>query len=278
MVRIETPRGVGSGTILRADGYILTNYHVIQGFNTVEVLVEDRYTFTGRLIGYDEELDLAVIKIDAGPVTVLRVFTRKPSVGDEVLTLGYALDLPGEATLTQGLISAFRSYPRHERIQTDAALNPGNSGGAAVNANGQFIGVPTAIRPGGENVGFLIGLFSVEGEIARLIGGRTFALPPPTSTPRPPTPVPARFTLYINGIICCESENGVINLIGGDIKIFPLPRFNNTYVENTKVTLSIYRNRGRGSGVIAGVDDLDASGWTATVIMNADRYVEMTFK
>ena len=177
VVRIETPAGVGSGTIINSQGHILTNFHVVQDYGKVTVRVEDRYIVYGSVVGYDQELDLAVVKIDSGPWRFLPISANRPSVGDAVLTLGYALDLPGQSTLTRGLVSAFRPEYRLTWIQTDAALNPGNSGGAAITLNGQFIGVPTSVDTGGENVGFLIGLFSVNNEIPRLMTGYRFALP-----------------------------------------------------------------------------------------------------
>ena len=198
-MRIQTPTGVGSGTIINAQGYILTNFHVVQGYGTATVQIEDRYVVTGRVIGYDEQLDLAVVKVTVSGLTFLPISTRRPAIGEAVFTLGYALDLAGQSTLTKGLVSAFRPNSRLTLIQTDAALNPGNSGGAAFTLNGQFIGVPTSAETRGQNVGYLIGLFSVNNEISRLLGGYRYALPTPTpwptATPRPtatpwPTPTP----------------------------------------------------------------------------------------
>jgi len=191
VVRIETPGGIGSGTIFEPQGYILTNYHVVQGYRAVSVQVEDRYTVDGEVVGYDEDIDLAVVKISDGPWPYLPISKTRPSVGDEVFTLGYALDLAGQSSLTRGLISALRPFERVVMVQTDAALSPGNSGGAAISSDGEFIGVPTFVDTEGENVGFLIGLFSVNSEIPQLIAGYKSALPTPTPTPtRTPTPRP----------------------------------------------------------------------------------------
>ena len=83
--------------------------------------------------------------------------------------IGYALGLAGESTVTQGLVSALRHESRRTLIQTDAAINPGNSGGAAITSDGQFIGVPTSKLADAENIGYLIGLFSVSNDINRLM-------------------------------------------------------------------------------------------------------------
>ena len=193
VVRVETPASVGSGTIINSQGHILTNFHVVQGYDPVTVHVEDRYTVYGSVVGYDEELDLAVVKIDGGPWPYFPVSAVRPSVGDEILALGYALDLPGQSSLTRGLVSAFRQEDRLTLIQTDAALNPGNSGGAALTSDGRFIGVPTSREVRGENIGYMIGLFSVQNEIQQLIGGYRYAQPTPTPIPTPtPTPTPAQ--------------------------------------------------------------------------------------
>lgn len=182
IVRIKTPTRVGSGTIITRDGHILTNWHIVKGHTSVDVIVQDTSTRTGSVVSYDAALDLAIVKVSGGPWPFLAVSSPHPSVGEEVLILGYAFDLPGESTLTRGLISAVRPGIGLTWIQTDAAINPGNSGGAALNSNGELIGVPTWRVTGGENLGFLIALFSVAEEIPRLIAGTTVASPTTTPT------------------------------------------------------------------------------------------------
>lgn len=169
IVRIETPVSIGSGTIISSKGLILTNYHVVEGYDKVTVMVGDTHNVNGEVVGYDDGLDLAVVKIEGGPWTFLPVTTNRPSVGDEIFTIGYALGLAGESTVTQGLVSALRHESRRTLIQTDAAINPGNSGGAAITSDGQFIGVPTSKLADAENIGYLIGLFSVSNDINRLM-------------------------------------------------------------------------------------------------------------
>ena len=101
------------------------------------------------------------------------------------------------------MVSAFRPDYRLTWIQTDAALSPGNSGSAAITSNGVFIGVPTYVDTGGENVGFLIGLFSVDSEISRLMAGYRLALPTPTPRPMPtqvPTPTLDAIFFFKKGV------------------------------------------------------------------------------
>ena len=140
----------------------------MEHYRTVDVLVGDSRTVKGRVVSSDKKLDLAVVKINGVNWPHLNITAEQPEVGDEIFILGYQLDLPGEATLTRGLVSAIRPDERFVLLQTDAAINPGSSGGAALNSNGQFIAVPTEKIIDSEGVAFLIGLFSVADEISRL--------------------------------------------------------------------------------------------------------------
>jgi len=207
VVRIETLSSGGSGTIITPDGYVLTNYHVVEGNTVVDILIQDRYYVTGSVIGYDENLDLAVVKINGGPWSFLPVTSSRPAVGEEIFILGYALayDLEGESSLTSGRVSALRADGHLTWIQTDAAINGGNSGGAALNSAGQLIGVPTWGYEGADvnNVEFLVALFSVADEIPLLMAGKKFSLPktlPPATPIATPTPAPTSLALqtYIN--------------------------------------------------------------------------------
>ena len=146
----------GSGFIVSADGYILTNNHVIQGFDRVEVTLTDRRTFPARVIGRDETTDVAVLKIDQKglPYTSLGD-DAGTKIGEWVVAIGNPLGL--DFTVTAGIVSAKGRGSRDVRlntntnwsitdfIQTDAAINPGNSGGPLVNVRGEVIGINTAI-------------------------------------------------------------------------------------------------------------------------------------
>jgi Do/DeqQ family serine protease len=152
-------RGLGSGVIVTKDGYILTNNHVVDSADTVKVELPDRRTFTAKVAGTDPATDLAVVKIDAANLPTLTVGDSDAvRVGDVVLAVGNPLNI-GE-TVTSGIISAKgRQTPSgddgyQDFLQTDAAINHGNSGGALVNAAGELIGINSQIlSPSDGNIG-----------------------------------------------------------------------------------------------------------------------------
>lgn len=169
------PNGVGSGVIVTSDGYIITNNHVVEGAEKVEVQLEDRRQFTAKVIGTDAPSDLAVIKIEgSGFPTVSFGDSETVQVGDLVLAVGNPLGV-GQ-TVTMGIISAKgrsttrtgdpRAQPYEDFIQTDAAINRGNSGGALVNLRGELIGVPSQILAGGSGGSIGIG-FAIPSKMAR---------------------------------------------------------------------------------------------------------------
>ena len=164
MFGVFPSEGSGSGSIIDEKGYILTNYHVVQGADQLEVQVEnDKYT--AKLIGTDRDNDLAVIKIEPSRdhrFTVVRLGSSQGlQVGQKVLAIGNPFGL--QRTLTTGIISGLERPLRdpasrrtiNGAIQTDAAINPGNSGGPLLNAKGELIGINTAIYSpnGGGSVG-----------------------------------------------------------------------------------------------------------------------------
>ena len=139
---------MGSGIIISNDGYIITNIHVIEGKNLINVELDDGQVYPASLIGFDERSDLAVIKIlPSEPLTPIKVSNSSSAqIGDQVIAIGNAFGLG--KTFTSGIISATgRDYgnPYLELIQTDAAINPGNSGGALINHKGNLIGMNTKI-------------------------------------------------------------------------------------------------------------------------------------
>ena len=147
----------GSGVILESGGYIITNHHVIDGADAIEIGLNDNRTFPAELIGSDPATDIAVLKIDAPNLTSIPWGNSDGVyVGDWVLAVGNPFDLT--STVTAGIVSAkarnlqllkpdyFRDvFPVESFIQTDAAVNPGNSGGALVNTSGELVGINTAI-------------------------------------------------------------------------------------------------------------------------------------
>ncbi|MCH5217004.1 MAG: Do family serine endopeptidase [Muribaculaceae bacterium] len=143
--------GLGSGVILSEDGYIVTNNHVVEGADKLEVLLNDNSTYDAKIIGTDEATDLALIKIDAQGLSAITFGDSEAvKVGEWVLAVGNPFGF--NSTVTAGIVSAkARSLNKggsmgiESFIQTDAALNPGNSGGALVNLKGELIGINSAI-------------------------------------------------------------------------------------------------------------------------------------
>jgi serine protease Do len=158
--------GAGSGIIISPDGYIVTNYHVVQGATKVTVTLSDGSTFAATVIGTDAQTDLAVVKIAANNLSYLRFLNNsleQLSVLDPVVAVGNALALPGGPTWTTGVISNLGRSIEEENgvvlngiIQTDAAINPGNSGGPLLDTAGQVVGINVAIASNSENIGFAI--------------------------------------------------------------------------------------------------------------------------
>ncbi len=156
-------QGTGSGFILSADGKLLTNAHVIEDADKVEVTLKDGRTFIGEVVGADPVTDVAVIKIDAENLPIAPLGTTKDLLpGQWAIAIGNPLGL--DNTVTAGIISALDrsstqvgiSDKRVQFIQTDAAINPGNSGGPLLNASGEVIGMNTAIRANAQGLGFAI--------------------------------------------------------------------------------------------------------------------------
>ncbi len=153
-------RSLGSGFIISADGYILTNDHVVDGADEIKVKLSDGREFRGEVRGLDPKLDLALVKIDAGeslPVAGLGD-SDTIKVGEWVMAIGNPFGL--EQTVTVGIVSAkgrvIGAGPYDDFIQTDASINPGNSGGPLFNVQGEVIGINTAIVAGGQGIGFAI--------------------------------------------------------------------------------------------------------------------------
>jgi len=158
--------GAGSGIIISSDGYIVTNNHVVEDANKVTVTLSDGRTFDATIVGTDAQTDLAVVKIDASNLAYLHFLSNsleQLSVLDPVVAVGNALALPGGPTWTTGVVSNLgRSIQENtgvvlnDIIQTDAAINAGNSGGPLLDAAGQVVGINVAIASNAENIGFAI--------------------------------------------------------------------------------------------------------------------------
>ena len=147
-------QGSGSGVIIRQDGYIVTNNHVVQGATKIEVTLNNNKTYEAKVIGTDPATDVALIKIEAEGLPIVPIAdSDKLRLGEWVLAIGSPLGEQLRGTITAGIVSAKgRSMPNttgefkiESFIQTDAAVNPGNSGGALVNKAGELVGINTAI-------------------------------------------------------------------------------------------------------------------------------------
>jgi len=181
----QSGQGVGTGFIVRSDGIVVTNYHVVEGAQRITVITPppDSKRYTARVIGGDQLADLAVLQINAtGLPTVPLGDSSKLQLGQPVVALGYALALKGGPTVTTGIVSALgrtiqaqdlncrvcgnggRTYDNV--IQTDAAINPGNSGGPLVNLAGQVVGINTAGAGQAQNIGFAIAINAAATTIA----------------------------------------------------------------------------------------------------------------
>ena len=156
-------RGAGSGVIVSPDGYVLTNHHVVEGAQEIEVALSDKRSFPARVVGSDSRTDIAILTIEALNLPVLPLGNSdNVRVGDIVLAIGNPFGIG--KTVTMGIVGAtgrgglgIEDY--EDFIQTDAAINPGNSGGALINSRGELVGINTAIlsRSGGnQGVGFAV--------------------------------------------------------------------------------------------------------------------------
>ena len=172
--------GIGSGFIINEDGYILTNYHVIEGANEVSVTLSDNRTVSAKVVNYDENQDVAMLKITDDNIKVPAVAELGNSdelqQGEEVIAIGTPLSADLSQTVTNGIVSALNRNVETETgvslnlIQTNASINPGNSGGPLVNTKGQVIGINT-MKMAGENtegIGFAIPINDISGKIESL--------------------------------------------------------------------------------------------------------------
>ena len=248
VVRIETRTGSGSGVIFETQGqtaYIVTNNHVVESFGQVNVVVNDSATYRGTVRGTDHVRDLAVVSICCGSFRALPFGdASRLEPGDEVIAIGYALGIQGEATITRGIISAIRydSEYQSDVIQTDAAVNPGNSGGPMLSMSGKVLGINTfgADKSMSEGLNFAISATTVQQRIPML--KIVQAAPTPTPT-RKPTPTPAPWTTSgfgpISGELWHDPSDGLIKIEYANVSltdmfvgatfINPYPAYSNSW-------------------------------------------------
>ena len=197
VVRIEAGSKVGSGVIFETHGqtgYVITNEHLVTGSVNARVIVNDSATYDGTVLGTDSVRDLAMVRICCGSFHSLPFGnTDALQPGDEVIVIGYALGLPGQATITRGVVSAVRyaSALLSNVIQTDAAINPGNSGGPMLSVSGKLLGINTfrlsRTRTGrpAEGLGFAISEQTIRQRIPMLKVEMPSPTLIPTSMPAP---------------------------------------------------------------------------------------------
>ncbi len=163
LLRIFPVQGVGSGVIIDKKGHILTNNHVIDGANRLQITTKGGDIFDGVVVGKDGATDLAIIKIETKEALSFAELGNSDElkIGQIAIAIGNPFGLGGGPTVTAGIISALSRKLQFENgvqelIQTDAAINPGNSGGPLIDTNGQVIGINTAKMPYAQGIGFAI--------------------------------------------------------------------------------------------------------------------------
>ena len=194
-------QGLGSGVIVNSGGYVLTNYHVVKSATNISVGMPDGRSLPTKIVGSDEETDLAVLKIDVWNQATIAIADKPAAVGDVVLAIGNPFGF--DRTVTMGIVSAVgRINPAtgEDFIQTDAAINSGNSGGALVNAYGELVGINSNTFSPSENGGnygisFAIPVATAKkvldqivqyGRVIRAWMGATYRdVPPPSNDPMP---------------------------------------------------------------------------------------------
>lgn len=194
-------RTLGSGVIMSKDGYILTNMHVVKGAKQIVVSLQDGSTYEATLVGADDLTDLAVLKINADNLQVIPVnLERKPKVGDLALAIGNPYNLG--VSISQGIISAtgrvgLSLSGRQNFLQTDAAINHGNSGGALINSLGELVGINTLS-------------FDKNEDGTPITGGLNFA-------------IPTELAIKVMNKIIKDGRviRGYFGIKGGDVKMTP---------------------------------------------------------
>jgi serine protease Do len=168
--------GMGTGIVIDEQGYVVTNYHVVEGFERIQVSTHRGETVIGRLVAHDPRTDLAIVKVSLNqPLPTIRVGTSSDlMLGEPVIAIGNAYGYPH--TITRGIISQLHrpvqisdEQKYADLIQTDASINPGNSGGPLLNIEGDLIGINVAVRVGAQGIGFAVPIDQAIDVVSRLL-------------------------------------------------------------------------------------------------------------
>ncbi len=181
----QRPRvsGMGTGVIIDGRGFIITNHHVVDKVQGIEVHLADGTNLPARVLQSDKDMDLAILKVDAGrPLTPISIGTSSDLMhGEIVITIGNAFGY--EATISQGIVSSLKrnvtlsdDQVYRNLIQTDACINPGNSGGPLINVEGDLVGINVATRSGAQGIGFALPIDDVKKVATEMMSTRRLAL------------------------------------------------------------------------------------------------------
>ena len=157
VVTVKTNIGQGTGFIISGEGYIVTNAHILTGVKIVEIATYEQDSIDADFIGYNQDLDLALLKIDGRYTPLKLANSNNVQIGEKVIAIGNPLGL--QFSVSEGIVSGIHRPGLNQieaYIQTDAALNPGNSGGPLINKQGEVIGINNFKIGGGENLGFAL--------------------------------------------------------------------------------------------------------------------------
>ena len=179
VVRIVGPSGAGSGFVVDADGYILTNDHVIAGPGQLTVFFDQGARMTPQVIASDPARDIALLKVESSRELRALPLATDAREGEEVVAIGYPLDLEGGMSVTQGIVSAFRSYGGVDYVQTDAATNKGSSGGPLLNRKGEVVGMSSRALLDAEGIGFAIRYDMLSSRLALMMSDSWSGVAPP---------------------------------------------------------------------------------------------------
>lgn len=163
VVTVKTEFGHGSGFMISDNGYLLTNYHVIEGASEIKIVLENGFELKGNIVQVHKDLDVALIKVDGDGFLALTIMPElsKINSGEEIFVIGTPADLSLGQTVTKGVISGKRKLGENNYIQTDASVNPGNSGGPIVNTGGEVIAITTLKRKDTEGIALGIAMQDV---------------------------------------------------------------------------------------------------------------------